>query len=70
MWRQQKRAVCVEKIVEKIQMWEVSSKYPYLQAYIQLLSQSWIELNDTQWMFATIASRIPISYKAVFKIIE
>lgn len=69
MWRQQKRNTCAKKIIELIQSWVVDeNNYPSLLIYIQLMNQSNIPLSDAQWVADIVSKRLPIWYKALFKI--
>lgn len=67
--RQQKRSICVAKMVEILQSGVVNANnYPYLQIYLQLLNNASIALTDTAQVSQAVASRLPIWYKALFKV--
>lgn len=67
--RSQKRSACVTQIVNILQNETVDeNNYPYLQVFMNLLNQAGIPISDTEKVTQWVASRLPIWYKALFKI--
>jgi len=67
--RVEKRTKCAEEIIRIIQNETIDTEnYSYLQIYLQVIAQSGINVSDINAVSEVVANRLPIWYKALFKI--